>query len=191
MLWKTVGCSAVGIVLSTVALAQRLVLLPESRLWIEGTSTFHAWKATATELTLAGQAVESSDALQWAISEVLVRIPVRGLKSGTTGLDENMYKDLKAEKYPTITFRLKECVPTETGSGEGAPVRIIGWLAVAGKERLLEIPARWHVQGQRIRVTGSTALRMTDFGIKPRTFMVVMKLHDEVRVHFDLLLEVR
>lgn len=189
--WWKLGSVLGGLLLSAPASAQQLFLLPESKLWIEGNSTLHAWKATATELTVTGHAAEDAGALRWNIVEAAVRIPVRGLKSGTEGLDENMYEDLRAEKYPTITFRLKECVPAGGAGQGGIPVHIIGWLTVAGKERLLTIPAQWSAQEKRIRITGSTTLRMTDFGIKPRTFMVVMKVHDEVRVHFDFFLGIR
>ncbi len=187
MLRKGIGIALIA----CSAVAQKLVLQPGSTLTIEGTSTLHAWKAAATELALAGHATASPGPLRWTLVDAVLRIPVHGLKSGTEGLDRNMYEDLKAERYPVITFRLKECLPAGEPKGSEIPVRVTGWLTVAGKERLVEIPATWVTQGQRIRVMGSTTLRMTDFGIKPRTFMVVMKVHDPVRVDFDVLFEVR
>ncbi|MCS6965191.1 MAG: YceI family protein [Candidatus Kapabacteria bacterium] len=173
------------------AVAQQVQLHSASTLWIEGNSTLHAWSAKATQLNVTGNASAVGSVLRWKIDSLLLRIPVRGLSSGKRDLDENMWTDLKAARYPEILFRLKNYRPQEDVASDSLPISVEGWLTVAGRERLISFPAMWSVTGNRIRVRGSTELLMTDFGIKPRTFLVVMKVDNRVVVRFDLLFEVR
>ncbi len=171
---------------------QALQLLPESKLWIEGNSTLHAWSATATEFMLSGSVQPSSSPLRYEFVDALVQIPVRALKSGKSGLDENMYQDLKASEHPTITFRLKQLsYENEPAQDSRLPILIEGWLQVAGRERLIRIPASYQLRGNRLRITGQTKVQMTDFGIKPRTFMVVMKVDNTVVINFDIVCAVK
>ena len=44
------------------------------------------------------------------------------------------------------------------------------------------------MEGDEVRVTGSTRLRLTDFGIEPPTkFFGLVRVHNEIDVHFDLI----
>ncbi len=185
-----IGWLAVAAV--SAAAQQALQLLPESKLWIEGNSTLHAWSAMATELTLTGSVQPSPSPLRYEFLNALVQIPVRALKSGKSGLDENMYQDLKADEYPIITFRLKQLLYGNEPAQDGKlPILIEGWLQVAGRERLLKLPALYQLTGNRLRITGQTKVQMTDFGIKPRTFMVVMKVDNTVVINFDIVCMVK
>jgi len=188
-----IGTTGWLLIAAVSATAQQVLqLLPESKLWIEGNSTLHAWSATATEFTLSGSVQPSSSPLRYEFVDALVQIPVRALKSGKSGLDENMYQDLKASEHPTITFRLKQLSYGNEPAQDGKlPILIEGWLQVAGRERLLKISASYQLTGNRLRITGQTKVQMTDFGIKPRTFMVVMKVDNTVVINFDIVCMVK
>jgi hypothetical protein len=189
---RLLGCVLIlGLGLFGQSRSEEVRLQPGSKLWIEGNSTLHAWSAEARQLLLTASAKPSETPLRWDISSLTLRIPVRGLSSGKKGLDENMWEDLKAERYPEIVFRLKEYRLSGQATAEGATVQVEGWLTVAGTEKPVSFPVAWSVQGDRIRIRGSTELRMTDFGIKPRTFMAFMKVDNRVVVHFDCLFEIR
>ncbi len=188
--WKAVVIGVAAAAYGWGQVHEVRLVQPDSKLWIEGNSTLHAWSATATQLRLTGSAKPAEAPMRWNFTALTVTVPVRGLKSGTEGLDKNMYEDLKAARYPEITFRLKSCQPAGERGAEGIPVRVEGWLSIAGVEKLVSFSATWESAGQRIRVRGTAELNMTDFGIKPRTFMVVMKVDNRVVVHFDVVMEV-
>src|SRR5829696_6575046 len=97
----------------TVAGAQdtRVAVGPESRLWIDGTSNLHGWscKATALEAEIDLDAVVASQintAPPKALKRVHVKVPVRSLKCGHGGMDDNLYKALKADASPEISYIL-------------------------------------------------------------------------------------
>src|SRR5689334_21280185 len=105
----------------------KLVLAPQSRVWLTGDSTLHPYTSTATAVdfiaALQRPAAESPNlATRLAesdISSFTVTIPVAYLKSGEKGLDKNMHKALKSEKFPTIEFRLsdKRLLPASVKEG--------------------------------------------------------------------------
>jgi len=180
--------AGVLIVLATTARAGSLVLAPESRLWLEGDSTLHPYKSTATQLAVVGEAAAESPAglLQaGAVAGFALTVPVKGLKSGKKGLDENLYKAVQAEEHPDILFRMDRfsAVP----SGEGFRVTAEGALTVAGREKPVTLEADAEIAGGRLRVTGTEPLLMTDFGIKPPALMLgAIKTRNEVVIHYDI-----
>src|SRR5215212_10615026 len=100
--------------IATSAAAQetvRVPVSPESKLWIDGTSNLHAWscKATALEADLEidpAAAAQVSVAPPKALKRVQVKIPVKSLKCNHGGMDGNVYKALKADESPEISYIL-------------------------------------------------------------------------------------
>lgn len=170
------------------------VLEPESRLWVEGNSTLHAWKAEASQVGIEGsvEVREASDErLRGTLHELRVVVPVRGLQSDKEGLTKNMWEDLKSEECPQIVFRVERCdCPDEISAGSSGSIALVGTLTVACQGRPVTVPATVRWIDRRIRVTGQKELRMSDFGIKPRRFLGFMRVDDRVVVRFDLTLRV-
>lgn len=180
------------------AASRRIRLGPGSSLYLEGTSTLHPYASTATRLAGAGE-LEAPDVSSAAgkalwferVKSFELTVPVRGLESGKSRLDENMREALKAGEHPDIVFELTGygLEPAREGEKEGL-VRIEGRLSVAGKDRRLEMRPALEAAGVRVRVRGSQKLLMTDFGIKPPSmFLGALKTDDRVVVHYDLTLE--
>ncbi|MDA9563468.1 YceI family protein [Flavobacteriales bacterium] len=74
-----------------------------SFVYINGTSTLHDWTASVEQMKGTLQAeVEGSHLVK--ISSAKISIPAITLKSGKEAMDKNMYKALKSDSYPEITY---------------------------------------------------------------------------------------
>lgn len=177
----------------------RLVLRPDSRIWLEGDSTLHPYRSSAGEIQLAAviARTETSNPGRNGILARLVEpeglksleltVPVLSLKSGKKRLDKNMYKSLKAKTSPQIAFSLLSYEVQTSSLADRAEIRASGRLSIAGVVRVLKIEGQAHFTGDTVRFTGRKALKMSDFGIKPPVmFFGALKTDDQVVVFFDL-----
>src|SRR4051812_11410052 len=114
------------------AQTSRATLGTGSKLWIEGTSNVHDWKAEASvinaeiELDPAGLAAAPGR----IVKSVSIVIPVKALKSGHDKMDENMQKALKSDKNPEIRYNLTS-VEALPGEGNAFTLRAAGTLTLA------------------------------------------------------------
>ncbi len=190
---KSILSAAVAISLSSTAWASDgkpklgLQLDPSSRLELTGNSTLHPYAARAGVLLLFGGL--EGDSLRGAMAvggaaDVVLRVPVAGLKSGRNALDDNLHAALKRKQHPDIVFALERFQLTPRADTLIAD----GQLTVAGRTRPLKLVAAVRFEGEAMRISGDASLRMTDFGIAPPTFFLgAMKTDDVVVVKFDLI----
>jgi polyisoprenoid-binding protein YceI len=169
--------------------------LPESRVWVGGTSSVRGWECKATTFTLN---VESGDnaaagvlAGEKLVNAAGLAIPVEKLECGNGTMNGHMKKALKMAEHPEITFRLTTYELTR--SDDSVSVALSGLLNLGGTEKPIELVAMAAPAADgALRVTGTYALKMTDFGLKPPTLMFgTMKVHDQVKVGFDIVLKDR
>jgi polyisoprenoid-binding protein YceI len=168
-----------------------MTLAPQSRLWVDGTSTVRSWscKATVLDATIdagAADAVASVIAGQKAVRAVDVRIPAAKLECGNETMNAHMRKALKAADHPVIAFAVSAYDITR-GAG-GVTGTIEGQLTLGGVTRPISLAATG-VAGPdgTLHVTGAHELVMTEFGLKPPSLMLgTMKVGDKVKVSFDL-----
>lgn len=187
--------------ISQPSLAGRLGVQPESKLWLEGTSTVHDYKSTASALEVKFEENTSlwpADASGAAAIEGLIRakgitamdvaVGVTGLHSGKSGLDKNMYKALLAPKHPDIRFKMTSYEVKEGAKPAEIALDAKGTLSIAGVEREIVLPVTAVREGETLRMKGSTPLLMSEYGIKPPTMMMgTIKTKDRVVVSFDLI----
>ncbi len=178
-----------------------LRLGPGSALWIEGKSNLHEFESRTT--TVGVKLTRGSGASAPATPadlESLVRgssahgleveVPVKSLHSKKEGIDKNLWKDLRADDYPTIQFHLtKYTVSANEAKRDTTHLRAEGMLRIAGKERPVTLSVRAYRGDDGLWIDGSERLKMTDYGIKPRTMMLgTLRVKDEVVVRYHLLL---
>ena len=192
--------SFAGVVLITLAVAAagaqetaRVAVSPESKLWIEGTSNLHGWSCKATTLDAAVEldaaaAAQLNVAPPKALKKVQLKVPVKSIKCGHGGMDDNVYKALKADESADISYILAtfEAVPGE--AKDSFMLHTIGTLTIAGKENKvsMDVVATRLADGS-VKATGMVPIKMTDFGIKPPTAIFGrLKTGDEVKVNFEL-----
>jgi hypothetical protein len=162
-------------------------------IWFDGSTTIHPFTCTATIVNsqLDGPQVGEQDEILNALlkkefSNYVAYVPVKQIRSNDRDMDQNMYKALKAEKYPEICFSMQDYqVGNLSGLGE-RPVTISGILTIAGRANQIVLNARVTPHGQGFRIKGTFELLMKDYGIEPPSFMFVINVDNKILVHFDV-----
>ena len=175
----------------------KMSLRPESKITLAGGSNLHDWACKSTEFNAT---IEVSPAFQAEpltqvekpMSKVAVTIPVKSLDCGKGKMNDNMYKALKANEFPNITYVLGSyTIDSETTTADAFVARTTGELEVAGKKVTVEIPVTGtRLDGGAARGEGSVKLLMTDFGIKPPTALLgTLRTKNAIEVSFKVLLD--
>ena len=175
---------------SASAQSIRLAVAPDSKLWIEGGSNLHGWscKASSIDATIEVDEAFLKSTSPTLLKKVQVKVPVRNLKCGHGGMDNNLYKALKADDVPDISYILGtfDVVPS---AADSFTVKSVGTLKIAGAEKTvnMDVTASKLADGS-IRANGELPLLMTDFGVKPPTAMFgTLRTDNKVTVKFSLL----
>ena len=147
----------------------------DSRVWVDGTSTLKNW--TAEVQTFDGTILTDADG---KVQEVNFTFDVKSMEGGR-GPDMNakIYKALKSEEFPTITFKGKG------SAAENGMLSVTGIVSLAGKEKELKVKASGDFASGQIK--GETKLKLSDFDIEPPSAMFgAIVCHDELTLFFDL-----
>jgi hypothetical protein len=171
-----------------------LTVLPQSKLWVEGTSTIRSFECKAPEfnLTVAADgagAVAGVLAGQKAIRAVELTVPAAKIDCGNGTMNDHMRKALKADDNGTIRFALNTY--DVTANAKGAEGTIRGMLSVGGTEHPIDIAAVATDAGNgAMRIAGSYELALSAFDLKAPSLMFGrIKVGDKVQVKFDLVLK--
>ncbi|HZV71817.1 MAG TPA: YceI family protein [Saprospiraceae bacterium] len=162
--------------------AQENYKLLMSKIQIAGTSTLHDW--TADVVKYDGTAtLNFTNKTLTGIKSLTLKMDAGTLKSkkGST-MDKNMYKALKTDQYPSITFTLTKVAPVS-----GNKVNAEGELTIAGTSHTITILASsiYDANGQWI-FTGSKTLKMTDYNVEPPVVLFgTLKTGNEITITFE------
>ncbi len=162
-----------------------------SSLTITGTSTLHDWKIESS--TINGEVVAPPiSAWKDGITSVKVSIPVASIKADHDRMTRIMQEALKAKENPEIRYELTTA-SLQNATADTFNVKAHGKLTIAGVTRDVDLD----IEGKRITpisytLSGSTPIRMTDYGIKPPvTMMNTLKTGNDVNVAFHWVVETR
>ena len=189
------GAALIALVASLAGAQEttRVPVSPESKLWIDGTSNLHEWscKATSLEATVeldASAAARVSVAPPKALKRVEVKVPVKSLKCNHGGMDGNVYKALKADQSPEISYIMATFEAAQNNLTDDFVLHATGTLTIAGKENTLDMDVKaTRLPDGTVKATGVVPIKMTDYGIKPPTAIFGrLKTGDEVKVNFEL-----
>ncbi|HXG47537.1 MAG TPA: YceI family protein [Methylomirabilota bacterium] len=175
----------------------RYEALPGSKVKIDGTSTLHDW---TVEGRLIGGAIEFDPTFETDPTlksahhppKLEATIPTRSLKSGKKAMDAVMHDAMKATNHPNIIYRLQSMTAKGAATPEGGiEFDTVGTLTVAGVTKTNTMVVKMDkLDGGKIKFTGTTPLKMTDFGIQPPAPSVALgliKTGDEVKISFEWL----
>jgi polyisoprenoid-binding protein YceI len=164
-----------------------------SRLWVKGTSSVRGFECQAGDFT-AQVASAGTDAVamvlagQKGVDGVQVTVTSKALDCRNGTMNGHMLKAIKADEFPTITFAL---ATYELEQLEGATkVAMQGTLTLGGVAKEIEVMATAKAgPDNTLLVSGTHALNMTDYGLKPPSLMLgTMKVHNKLTVGFELIL---
>jgi polyisoprenoid-binding protein YceI len=173
------------------ASAIRLRLLPGTELSISGTSNVHDFHCKTNKINAyidvdPGYTKDLTKVARPIVS-VKVNIAVKSLSCGNRKMDENMYATLKADQNQLIRYTLSG-YDILNGSATAFAAKTNGTLTILGKDKTvaMKVDATRLAEG-KATAEGEETLLMSDFGIKPPSFMFgTMRVGNEVKVKFNL-----
>lgn len=156
---------------------------------VKGSSNLHDWVMEAKSGTIEANLNLASNVSYLAgIQSLSFSLPVKNLKSTEGNLmDTRAYDALKAEKNPNISFKLLSATPTSNTANKSV-FKVTGELTISGSTKQIEMTANAtkNADGSVI-ITGSQNLKMTQFGIKPPSFMFgALKVTDNLTIDYTV-----
>ena len=165
-----------------------------SKMRIEGTANIKDW---SMESILLGGYIEADAKFpESALADakaakpvVSVYMPVRSFKSGSAAMDNRMQKEMKEPQFKRIEYKLIELKPTSAPGATGAlKFDAIGVLTIVGKARTNSMPVSIEKSADgKIKVTGTAAVKMTDYGIEPPSTLGLFVSGDDLKLKFEWL----
>ena len=157
-----------------------------------GTSNLHNWEMEAKDITCSAKFTFAPGAgvLPQSLASLDLVIPVHNLKSGESLMDSRAYNALKADKFGIITFTSSSAVIVP-GQKNQFQVKSTGTMTIAGAPRqvLLITACQVNADGS-ISCSGSQELKMTDYQIKPPSFMLgALRTGDLLTINYSLILK--
>jgi polyisoprenoid-binding protein YceI len=172
---------------------------------IDGTSSAHDWEMEGTVIggyleIGAGATLDKAQATPAGLqgdklaAKAHVIIPVGAVHSKAEHLPEVMdglmQKNMKASDFPRIEFTLSDLTfKGPHAAGEPFHFDAAGELAIAGATNKVSFPVTIEpLDGGKIKVSGTAAVKMTAYGVEPPTpnfGLGLMKCGDDVKILFD------
>jgi hypothetical protein len=207
LLTRTIALLLLGGLATQAAEMTKFYARSGSKMRIEGTSNIHDWQVESPIIggflevgpnfpTEPGQAASPGKVEAKAEPFVTVRSLKSVEKDGSAysdKMDEIMYEKLGAPKVQKINYYLTDLELKEAAKGKDQPYvfEAKGELVVAGVTNQVTMPVSVLPLGEKkLRVTGSTTVKMTDFKIEPpapKMALGLIKTGDPVKIVFDWL----
>jgi len=166
--------------------AQSLKINPKTfSMTIFGTTNVHDFQSKVTQVS--GELVINSSK---QAQSLVVEIPVKSIKSKEKLMDTKTYETFKADKNPTITFKMTDASSLQV-NGNDISVTVTGNLTMGGATRKIALKAVGKIVKPGVyQFKGSVPLKMSDFKMTPPTAMLgVMKVGDAVTLKYDVTFE--
>lgn len=154
-----------------------------STMTISGTTNVHNFQSKVTQIS--GDLVISGKKVQ----SLRVDVPVKSIKSNEKLMDTKTYEAFNADKNPTITFQLTDAV-VQKATAEDIDVAVTGNLTMAGVTKKISFNTTGKaLKAGTFQFSGSVALKMTDYKMKPPTAMLgMMKVGDAITLKYSIVL---
>jgi len=170
--------------------ADDLVAQPQSKLWVEGTSTIKAFQCSVPNFTISVKstgagAVSAVLAGEKAVRTVELTVPAAKIECGNGTMNDHMRTAIKAEENPSIKFTLASYDVAKAGDGAKGTMR--GSLALGGAQHPIDISAVATDAGNgAMRIVGGYEVALSEFDLKrPSLMFGRIKVGDKVQVKFD------
>lgn len=133
----------------------------------------HDWEGVSRELN----SVILTDASKNAISQVAVSVKLSSFNSKNANRDSHMIEVTEGLKYPNVTFSSSEI------QQQGDKLLVKGTLSFHGVNRNISFEAQRKRSGDKLEISGSFKLKMTQFNIEPPSLMAI-STDDEFKISF-------
>jgi polyisoprenoid-binding protein YceI len=165
-----------------------------SNLSIAGSSNVNKFKCNCTEqFSKTSVQFEQQDGGKIIrFSQAGLHIRSKSLDCGNPQMNKDMYKTLRADQHPSIRIELTRAQLQEAQLVSGqdwTTLKASSQLTIAGvtKPVLFEVKAK-RIAADRIRLTTSKDVLLTDFGMEPPTAMLgLVKVNNTICIKMDLI----
>jgi polyisoprenoid-binding protein YceI len=152
---------------------------------LSGTSTLHDWDMNGVFQVEGKFKMDEASHKLLAVNELSFKLPVENLKSDKTRLDETAYKALKTDQYKDIQFTMTSSTITNVQSNKYF-ITAVGKLTIAGVTHPISMNVCWQVNNDNsITCSGIQNLRMTEYEVKPPSFLGFMHTGDDIALDFS------
>ena len=187
---KLIIAAIIFLTIPLVATAQvtyQLAQSPAVFIKVSGKSNIHDWVMTTKGIE--SQAKFKLDGNNLAdVTSLSFSVAAESLKSGKSTMDNRTYKTIKADQYPNITYRLTSATVSHI-SQKNYLVKTKGELTIAGVTQPINVSVNATVNADNtITCTGTANIKLTDYGIKPPSFVLgTMKVYNDLAIQFTLI----
>ncbi|WP_461448618.1 YceI family protein [Mucilaginibacter sp.] len=173
--------------LVTAQATYKLAISPDVTIKVLGSSNVHDWVMTSTAMESQGDFIIDGDKLR-SLHRFTFRLAVKSLHSEHASMNDRTYKSVNASKYPSISYKLTSAIVTATAPGKYL-IATKGDLTIAGATQPISMDVTAIVGADHvITCIGEKKIQLTDYGIKPPTFMLgTMKVTNDLTIQFNLI----
>lgn len=161
----------------------------ENTIKVSGKSNVHDWSMNALGPIAEADfgMLTGEDGVPQTLTSLSFSVNAKSLKSEHASMDARTYKLLKSESNPKIGFKLSNATISPNGKGKFS-VKANGNLTIAGVTKTVGLLVNGEVKSdQSITCSGSYAIKLTDYGMQPPSFMLgAMKVTNDVVVNYSL-----
>jgi hypothetical protein len=153
-----------------------------------GTSNVHDWSMEDKDVSCTATFTYAEKApMPTKLTVFTFSFPIHSLKSGKSGMDSKAYDAMKAKDGGNIVFTASSST-IMPGKGNQFTVISNGTLTIAASARTISLTAACQVNPDgSIACTGTDKLKMSDYGIKPPTYMLgALKTGDALTIDFTM-----
>ena len=155
---------------------------------LNGTSNLHDWEMKAVKGTSEVAFVVDAKGILTSLSKLSFSLPAKNLKSNHSGMDNNTYKALNAEKNPNISFVGTSATVTSKG-GNNYQFNCLGKMSIAGTTKQTDLVAtgKYNPADKSFTITGIKKMKMTDYNVKPpKALLGTIKTGDDISISYNI-----
>lgn len=151
--------------------------------YVSGSSTLHDWKATVGTVTDYPATLKVG---KDAVEGFAFKADVASMDGGRgSAMNNKIYKALKSETHPQITFEQKTAAAIKALPGGQFKLTSTGILSIGGVEKTVSVEVMGTKKDGKLVFQGSKPLKLSEFEIEPPSAMFgQIQTHDDVTVHF-------
>jgi hypothetical protein len=162
-----------------------VLVLPESSVTIQGTSSLHNWEVFIKDFKV-DFVLKTTDNEKISIENLKAVFKGASVTSDNSIMTSKAKDALRVKDEPEIIFTTEGAEDIVLNDGK-AKQTVNGELVIAGLERNFSVTFTGSISGDTFTVSGSNTISMKDFQITPPTALLgTLKTGDLVTVDFNL-----
>ncbi len=162
----------------------KMAVQESSEVLVHGTSTLHDWTMNCEQFSGSAM-ITMKDGHPAAMTDLVLEIVVKGMKSGKSAMDSSTYKAMDESKHPKVVFRSTKV--TIRPQGAGVTVIAEGKLTIAGVTKTVTLQADGYKSGDRWVFKGKKEIHTPDYDVERVSAMMgTIKTGEDVVIDFDI-----